>query len=520
MLSLNPIFYLVTLGIIGIFIRILYFPFEIPFSYDTLDYFAYSLVESQIGKFPEGVNLVNNGWPTIVSFFFYISNTDNFMHLTYIQRGLSILFSVLTIIPIYFLARRFFTKKIALIAPSLFILEPNILMNSIQGGTVPIFIFLGTMIIYLFLSKNFRSLYPAFALIAILSFIRYEGLLLIFPLSVMFFLRFKKNHHEIKNFIFIIFIFALILSVIGILRYEAYGQDGLISSITAGGKYVIEDLSTGDEKDEPWMILGQSNHLNFIQTGTNSMIKFIGITMLPIFIFFIPISIIFLVKDRSFLYIDTRIISIICYAIIFLIPAFYAYGRHIEDIRYLFILYPIFSLISLHFIKKIFQYNQNHNLILIAITGGIIISSVSFLEYDKNDYIHERDAFAVAKKIVNEEFGYNIFSPESKYIKSAEVYNEWPPEISFVNGHVERKANGIVVKNHDTLEEFLIYGEKQGLTHLIVDEKKKNSILDNIFYNEEKFPYLQKIYDSSEEKLNYKVKIFEIDYNYFYEYMK
>ena len=242
--------------------------------------------------------------------------------------------------------------------------------------------------------------------------------------------------------------------------------------------------------------------------------------MLPIFIFFIPISIIFLVKDRSFLYIDTRIISIICYAIIFLIPAFYAYGRHIEDIRYLFILYPIFSLISLHFIKKIFQHNQNHNLILIAITGGIIISSVSFLEYDKNDYIHERDAFAVAKKIVNEEFGYNIFSPESKYIKSAEVYNEWPPEISFVNGHVERKANGIVVKNHDTLEEFLIYGEKQGLTHLIVDEKRQNSILDNIFYNEEKFPYLQKIYDSSEEKLNYKVKIFEIDYNYFYEYMK
>ena len=141
-----------------------------------LDYFAYALTESSIGRFPDNVALANNGWPTIVSVFISLSNSSDLMDLTYLQRILSISFSVVTAIPVYFLARRFFAEKIALIAPALFILEPNILINSVSGGTMPIFIFLGTIAIWLFLSNRIKIIIISFAIIGLLSFMRYEGL--------------------------------------------------------------------------------------------------------------------------------------------------------------------------------------------------------------------------------------------------------------------------------------------------------------------------------------------------------
>ena len=102
----NPIFIISTFAVIGILLRLYYFPYEIPFSYDMLDYFAYALSESRIGGFPENVVLINNGWPTFVSIFVSLSQTNNLMELTYLQRILSISFSVLTIIPIYLLVRK------------------------------------------------------------------------------------------------------------------------------------------------------------------------------------------------------------------------------------------------------------------------------------------------------------------------------------------------------------------------------------------------------------------------------
>ena len=122
----NSILVITTVSFVGILLRVYYFPYDIPFSYDTLDYFAYALTERSIGKFPENVALANNGWPTVVSFFMSISNSNDLMNITYLQRTLGMSFSILTVIPVYFLARRFFTEKIAVIAPALFILEPNL----------------------------------------------------------------------------------------------------------------------------------------------------------------------------------------------------------------------------------------------------------------------------------------------------------------------------------------------------------------------------------------------------------
>ena len=67
---------------------------------------------------------------------------------------------------------------------------------------------------------------------------------------------------------------------------------------------------------------------------------------------------------------------------------------------------------------------------------------------------------------------------------------------------------------------FLIKSEEKGLTHLVIDDRDRPNFLKDVFLHEEEFPYLEKIYDSNDEGLEYKVKIFRINYNSFHEYIE
>jgi hypothetical protein len=55
-----------------------------------------------------------------------------------------------------------------------------------------------------------------------------------------------------------------------------------------------------------------------------------------------------------------------------------------------------------------------------------------------------------------------------------------------------------------------------GLTHLVIDDAEtRPDFLKNVFYNEEKYPYLIKVFDSKDYGYKYAVKIFRIDYEKF-----
>ena len=70
--------------------------------------------------------------------------------------------------------------------------------------------------------------------------------------------------------------------------------------------------------------------------------------------------------------------------------------------------------------------------------------------------------------------------------------------------------------DYTSLNEFIEFGREQGLTHITVDNNPNRAeFLKDIFYNEEKMPYLTKIYDSSEHGYEYHVKIFSINYEKF-----
>ena len=70
--------------------------------------------------------------------------------------------------------------------------------------------------------------------------------------------------------------------------------------------------------------------------------------------------------------------------------------------------------------------------------------------------------------------------------------------------------------DYSSLTEFINYNKNEGLTHIIVDENENRAqFLKDIFRTEDKYSYIEKIYDSSEQGYDYHLKIFRIDYEKF-----
>ena len=148
---------------------------------------------SLLDEFPPGYTFPNNGWPSFLYIFFSLFNSDDFLDYMNLQRSLSIIISVSTIIPVYLLCTRFFKKQYAILGSILFAFEPRLILNSTLGISEPLFIMLGTISLYFFLSKKWMYIYLSFVIAALYTLVRYEGLLLIVPLSIIFLIRFRKD---------------------------------------------------------------------------------------------------------------------------------------------------------------------------------------------------------------------------------------------------------------------------------------------------------------------------------------
>lgn len=513
----NPIIFLVGIGLIGFLIRVYYFPWEIPIALDGLDYFSYAVVTSQKGYLPIGWDLSNNGWPLFLSIFFSISNYNELIEYSNMQRMLTVIISLLTIIPVYFFCLKFVSKYSALIGASIFSLDPRIITNSLLGITETSFVFLGACSLFLFYSNEIKKVYASFGILSLFTLIRYEGIILLIPFIILFVIKFRQQKKFFVKLLTIMLIFILIIAPIALLRIQATGYDGITSEITRGGvNYISKHIVQGiPDKDDP--IYGADSEQNriakFFTLGLTNLIKYLGWIMIPILMFFVPMGFFIFLKSHN----DKKKSIILC-SIFLLIPAFYAYGRGIEETRYLYILFPIFGVFSSIFIEKLTRIFKSKGILIIFLISIILIGSIIYLDYKKIDYNHEREAFSISKKVVSIANGINHFEPESKYIHVAEVAEKWPeiplPDETGYNQLFEIKK--ISPEGFSSLKDYISDSEEKGLTHLIVDGNEENAkFLNDVFFNDEDYPYLIKVYDSSKENYTYHVKIYKIDYKEF-----
>ena len=199
---------------------------------------------------------------------------------------------------------------------------------------------------------------------------------------------------------------------------------------------------------------------------------------------FRSVGIFLVLKNKGLAILNHRVSFMILCSIVVLIPAFFAYGRDIQETRYLFMILPVLNLVFLYTVKKIDTHFNSKKGILVLLISCIILVSIAYLEYKKIDYQHEREAFVVAQEIVKVANGVNIYS-ENKYIKTAEIAGMWPdlPK-SNPSGHVSLETVKIPVTEYRSLEQFIVDSKLKGLTHLIVDDAENLAFLSDVFKNE------------------------------------
>ena len=131
---------LIVLGVISLSTKMLFFPSDLPFMGDALGYFWYANDISILGHFPPGhisstisAAPPNNGWPGFLSLVFSFINSENFLDYVNAQRLTSVIISTLTIIPVYFLSKKFMKCSFAILCSSAFVFAPRLVENSLLG---------------------------------------------------------------------------------------------------------------------------------------------------------------------------------------------------------------------------------------------------------------------------------------------------------------------------------------------------------------------------------------------------
>lgn len=505
----NPYLILVMIGVFALIIRLYYLPYNIPITFDGIGYFWYAIDMSVLGSFPTGYDFPNNGWPAFMSLFFSILKSDDFMDYMLLQRLLTVIVSVLTIVPMYLLGTRFFDKKYSIFGAALFVFDPRIIINSLLGITEPSFLLLGVTLLHLFFSRNFKSVYAAFGVTALFSLVRYEGLLLIIPLSILFFIKYRNHKMIILRYCLAIGIFLLILLPIAYIRIETQGYDGLMSHVVAGiasHQYIAEYPTSSD-----------TYYYDTTYTTILNLSKYLGWVMIPIFVLFVPLSVVLLVKNKVYRRSDYKKLTLIFFSITMLLPAAYAYSRGYEETRYVYILFPVFCLLSTYSIKSIHE-KLNIKKIIVYILAFVIMLSIGSLQLKGMDVDYEREAYYSALKISDLAEGINNYH-NHEYVEVAYLRNQ---EFPTLKNYVLQKPRIIYIEQ-DSLKSYLEYGQNNGLTHIVVDDFNQESypkFLVDIYKNEDNYPYLVKLFDSSEIGYRYHVKLFKIDYEKFDEMMQ
>ena len=510
---------LLSIGVIGLLVR-LYFEPATVLTGDATNYFAYAVDTGLKGKLSDVYFLANSGWSLLLSAFFSMTKYDDPLFLMELQRSLSIFISVATIIPIYSLCRRFFNQSYSLIGASLFLFQPHIIINSSLGITEPIFLFLGISSLTLFLSNNHKIIYVSFAVAGLFTLIRYEGLLFFAMLSIMFFVKYRNEKRYFLRYPLVLVIYVLVLLPVAYSNFETHERDGFVSELFDTNSMYYQLIIEGkpDVGDPLYGDASSANIQNFLTTGIKNTIWFSGIASIPIFIFLVPIGIILVIKNKNNLKIDFKIVTVILISITMLIPAFYAYARGSDDVRFLFMVFPLLVLISLYGVSKLKM--KNYHFIMVGITTAIVLTSFLYLDFkNEMDIDYENEVFLITKFIASKTSLINDNSADIDYRTAATIVTYWPNlPTPTSESHIERSLKLISPVGHNSLIEFVDLSKDKGLTHLAVDGRDHQpEFLRDVFYHDEKYAYLKIIYDSSELGMKYHVKIYEIDFVKMYE---
>ena len=157
--------------------------------------------------------------------------------------------------------------------------------------------------------------------------------------------------HEIPNIKITEFsIFLLIVIPMSLYRVDVDGNDGIFLRTTSSLENISVKVSDTNGSD----------FNTFLVETFELFIKYLGWVSLPIFIFFTPIGIFLIFKNRTF-----EKHTIILSMAIMSLPALVAYSVPALDTRYLYFLFPMFCVLSVITIHRLLHQKQNQNFLIL-----------------------------------------------------------------------------------------------------------------------------------------------------------
>ena len=498
----NSIKIIICLIISGLIIRFYFTPFNLPINLDAIDYFAYAVAMSREGIFPSGYILTNFGWSSFLSIVFSFFKESEMLELMNIQRILNTVISVLAIIPIYLLVKTFFRKEIALLGATLFLFDPRIIQNSILGGTDSLFILFTILAILFIFYKKSSLIYLSFIFVALAAFVRYEGIVLIIPLLVSYGLKNKQEKIPNIKLIIGISLFVLIIIPLNFINYEDTQQTSIFAQIVHRGDFISGTIIENKPDINDEFFGTNENHIMiFVENAVSGFIKYLGWILIPTFIIFCILGVIFVPKK-----ITKNKIIIGLFFVFLALASILAYGRGFQETRYLLVLLPTIILLSGYGLNYLLKINLKY--IQIVIICAVILSSFVFIDYRNEDTKNELEIYEATMFLTNVAQGVNDYSG-NKFVKVANLQNNWPELLDKgENGKMELKTKKIAIKGFNEPKEYIKLNKNKGLTHLLVNENDK--FFEDIYMNEENYLNLEKIYDSNNFNKNIKYKIFKI----------
>jgi len=404
---------------------------------------------------------------------------------------------VITIIPVYLLGKQFFAKQYALLGAAIFVLEPRIIQNSLFGITEPLYI-LTIVFALVFLLKNtdkFACL--SFALIGLATLIRFEGIILLPAFSIVYFLYQKDRKKKIPLYFCLILIFVIILLPTSVLRMQENYDDGFTGKIIANIQH--------EAYSERGEYVGITS---LVASGIENLFKFLALSMVSYLIFFVPLGIMLLIKNNQK---QDKALLIIGFSL--LIPAVYSYALA-SDSRFLFPLYPLFSIAAIYTIKKIFERFNREKILSVIIISSLIVISAYYLDLKNIDVEYELEAYNMAQLIAERTNGIYLFGQESGYLSLVKLnqIDEFP-----VNSDKYHPAGPIQIRaSFNDIDGYIEHAKSAGVTHLVLDGGDRSAKLFNdVFYEREKYPFLTEEFNSKDYGYNYLVKIYRIDFKEF-----
>ena len=536
------VFFLIVISLISFGFKLYTVDFSVSPTEDTYNYVLRAIGHNN-GDFSEHPRKTL-GWSIVISPFLHLVDSDNFIDYVNVARYLGIAISTISIYPMYLLARKFFNEKYSLCASSFFAFEPHLNHLSSGGYSEPIYILVIIVTLFFILNKNLNYSYLSFFSVAVLWYMRWSGVVIFAALTIIFFLNNKKNSKLLLKYLLCIGIFLIMVSPMLLHRYEQFGDPlyfSQSSTIFIGNPAAILAENTQNIEYSASDYIDENGITKFLYTFVMLGIYNILVSMVkmsfPFLIVFLPFGILFSLRafDQNKNYLLSNWIIIL----ITLASTVYYFGVWPEK-RLLFQIFPFLIILCIIPLQRVVTYglstfsfsDKQKNLFLVGVVAIIILLSGFFtLRFEHPDPVLDYEKTKFAETLTEKLSGKILDSGDTlQGLVNVKLSN--PPGV-FKNAIVNQDINLlhdsgqklVAVSIYATaMDDFIKTSEEYDLKYISIN---KNGLgghevwypyLIDLYENEQKYKFLKKVFDSSEEGYEkFYVKVFEIDYKIYHE---